>query len=213
MAIVLLWLGAALPVLADASTDRTGFGNTHYPIWSELTFFERDSLGKLEQARHGDPDALLAMYLMASNVRELADYRNVKSRIDRFLGEFRSQGLASDNPRMTGRHLNSQMHSGFFLQETQGYGPPGYDYEQSRLMGIFETGEYNCISSALLYAVMARELGLAVEGVMMPTHAFIQLNLPGGTPVDVETTSPGGFDQVHDQAYYDRQRDLSLIHI
>ncbi len=209
MASVLLWLGAALPVMADATTDRTGFGNTHYPIWSELTFFERDSLGKLAQARQGDPDALLALYLIASNVRELADYRQVKSRIDGFLGEFRSQGLVSDNPRTTGSHLNRQMHAGFFLRKAQSYGPPGYDYEQSRLMGIFETGEYNCISSALLYAVMARELGLAVEGVMMPTHAFIQLNLPNGTPIDVETTSPGGFDQVHDQAYYDRQKALA----
>src|SRR5690606_17986701 len=202
----LFWLGAALPVLAQPVTDRTGFGNTHHPVWSELTFFERDSLSRLEQARMGDPDALLALYLIASNVRELADYRQVKNRIDSFLRDFRSTGLASDDTRATGRHLNKQMHQSFFLQESRGFGPPGYDYEQSRLMGIFESGEYNCISSALLYAVMARELGLAIEGVMMPTHAFIQLNLPSGAPVDVETTSPGGFDQLHDQAYYDRQK-------
>lgn len=202
----LIWFGAALPGFAQTPTGRSGFGNTHHPIWSELTFFERDSLSKLEDARSGDPDALLALYLIASNTRELADYRQVKARIDSFLKEFESQGLASDDPRVTGRHLNRHMHESFFLKDSRGFGPPGYDYEQSRLMGIFETGEYNCISSALLYAVMARELGLAVEGVMMPTHAFIQLNLPSGNPVDVETTSPGGFDQVHDQAYYDRQK-------
>lgn len=209
VASALIWFGAALPAFAQGASGRAGFGNTHHPIWSELTFFERDSLSKLEHARNGDPDALLALYLVASNTRELADYRQVKSQIDTFLGEFRSQGLISDNPRSTGRDLNNHMHQSFFLQESRGFGPPGYDYEQSRLMGIFESGEFNCISSALLYAVLARELGLAIEGVMMPTHAFIQLNLPNGSPIDVETTSPNGFDQVHDQAYYDRQRKLA----
>ncbi len=204
LSVCLSW--AAGVCLAEPAA-RVNHGNSGLPIWSELSYFERDSLFKLERARAGDPEALLALYLIASNTRELDDFNTINTKITDFIRKFRTRRLVSDDASRTGQHLNREMHRAFFLNEARTHGAPGYDAEQSRLTGIFESGEYNCISSALLYGVLARELGLAVEGVVMPTHAFIQLNLAGGLSIDVETTSPGGFGQDHDEAFYQQQID------
>lgn len=192
--------------LAKAHASRIGYGATHYPIWSELTYFERSTLGQLHLAQKNDPDALLALYLMASGVRDSADYETVRRRIDEFLAHAQKHILEDNSPHLVGQLLNSQMHSFFFLQESRDGAPNGYAMDQSRMMGIFETGEFNCISASLLYTVLSRHFGLGVQGVLLPSHAFIELNA-NGRAVDVETTSPRGFDQKHDEAFYQRNNN------
>jgi hypothetical protein len=56
-----------------------------------------------------------------------------------------------------------------------------------------ETGVYNCVSSAVLYMILARSVGLSVGGVRTTDHAFTSV-LVNGQQVDVETTNPFGFN-------------------
>jgi hypothetical protein len=55
------------------------------------------------------------------------------------------------------------------------------------------TGQYNCVSSAVLYAILARAVGLEVAGVRTRDHAFVSVTADG-SPVDVETTNVYGFE-------------------
>jgi tetratricopeptide (TPR) repeat protein len=55
------------------------------------------------------------------------------------------------------------------------------------------TGRFNCVSSAVLYSVLARSAGLEVSGVRTKDHAFVSV-VVDGTPVDVETTNVHGFE-------------------
>ena len=55
------------------------------------------------------------------------------------------------------------------------------------------TGSYNCVSSAVLYAILARSVGLSVYGVRTADHAFCSVTVDGA-PIDVETTNVHGFD-------------------
>ena len=192
---------------AQAEDNRADYGATPYPIWSELTYFERAALGDLHKARNNDPDALLALYLIASGVRDYDDFETVKGRIRQFVEHARKHIVDKDNQWLVGQLLNRDMHNVFFLKESKDGAPNGYVMDQSRLMGIFETGEFNCISASLLYAVVARHFRLEVQGVMLPSHAFIQLNLDNGREIDVETTSPAGYDQAHDEAFYERNNN------
>lgn len=192
---------------APASANRADHGTSPYPIWSELSYFERSALGDLYRARADDPDALLALYLIASGVRSYSDYDQVKKQVDQFRRKMREHIVEKDNDWLVGQILNREMHNTFFLKESKGGAPNGYSADQSRLMGIFETGEFNCISASLLYAVLVRHFGLRIQGVMLPSHAFIQLNLRDGRETDVETTSPSGYDQVHDEAFYERNNN------
>src|SRR5262249_13997235 len=69
----------------------------------------------------------------------------------------------------------------------------GYQKQQSSLAVLLESGKYNCVSSAALYVILARRLGLDVRAVEAPEHAFAVLH-DAGREIDVETTSARGFE-------------------
>jgi tetratricopeptide (TPR) repeat protein len=68
-----------------------------------------------------------------------------------------------------------------------------YDERQTRLDDLLATGRFNCVSSAVLYGLLARTLGLEFRAVQTPDHAFIRVLL-GSKAYDVETTNLYGFD-------------------
>jgi len=68
-----------------------------------------------------------------------------------------------------------------------------YSVEQTRVDTALQTGVYNCVSSAVIYLVVARSVGLSVSGVRTVDHAFDSV-LVNGLPIDVETTSIYGFN-------------------
>ena len=78
-----------------------------------------------------------------------------------------------------------------------------YSKDQTKLNTAFLTGEYNCVSSALMYMAAAKAAGLTVCGQKTPEHAFctVYIDANGGktnssttTKIDVETTNPYGFN-------------------
>jgi transglutaminase-like putative cysteine protease len=83
-----------------------------------------------------------------------------------------------------------------------------YAAQQSRIDTLLDNGRYNCVSSAVLYAVLARSAGITVSGVATRDHAFATVHIPGSEgaveDIDVETTNKFGFDpgsrtEFHDQ--------------
>jgi len=68
-----------------------------------------------------------------------------------------------------------------------------YSERQTRIDTALENGVYNCVSSAVLYMILARSVGLSVGGVRTNDHAFCTV-LVDGEPVDVETTNPYGYN-------------------
>ncbi|GHV72825.1 hypothetical protein AGMMS49940_01270 [Spirochaetia bacterium] len=78
----------------------------------------------------------------------------------------------------------------------------GYVEHQTRLDELFRTGRYNCVSSAVLYAIFATAAGLDVRGVMTKDHAFITVNT-GAERIDVETTNPIGFEPGNRREFHD----------
>jgi hypothetical protein len=185
----------------DPATLRPGFGNASLETWWPLTAPEAAALRGVEAARAGDAGALLALGLMASgDARDEATYAEARRRIDKFVADVRAaiQGAADDWHR--GWELNRAMHRVFFGGERSELG--SYVFEQAHLTKIFATGKYNCLSSAVLYVVLARQFGLPVRAVSVPTHVFVELGTPGGKIIEVETTSDKGFDWVHDARFY-----------
>ncbi|HTP57448.1 MAG TPA: hypothetical protein VMM82_00935, partial [Spirochaetia bacterium] len=68
-----------------------------------------------------------------------------------------------------------------------------YAVLQTRVDTALDTGVFNCVSSAVLYMIVARSVGLSVGGVRTSDHAFCSV-LVDGQQVDVETTNPDGFN-------------------
>lgn len=69
----------------------------------------------------------------------------------------------------------------------------GYVERQTDLSVVLDEGQFNCVSSAVLYAAIGRRLGLDVRAIEVPDHAFA-IVYDGVDHMDVETTTPEGFD-------------------
>lgn len=69
-----------------------------------------------------------------------------------------------------------------------------YDARATSLVELLEDGRFNCLSSAVLYNIVAERLGLVVTGELLPTHARSIVALRSGARAVVEATSPHGFD-------------------
>lgn len=68
-----------------------------------------------------------------------------------------------------------------------------YSTNQTRLDVLVDRGTYNCVSSAVAYMILGRDAGLDVQAVATSDHAFALVRL-ADREVDVETTTPYGFD-------------------
>jgi hypothetical protein len=77
-----------------------------------------------------------------------------------------------------------------------------YSEHQTRLDQLLSSGRYNCVSSAVLYMLLASSVGLEVTGVMTRDHAFVTVNA-GTELIDVETTNPYGFDPGNRREFHD----------
>ena len=78
-----------------------------------------------------------------------------------------------------------------------------YEALQTRMDVMFQNGTYNCVSSGILYAVLARAFGFEATGVGTYDHAFVNLALADGRHIDVETTSIYGFDPGQKKEFFD----------
>jgi hypothetical protein len=185
----------------DPGALRAGYGNEQLHTWWPLTAPEIDALGRAPAARGGDARALLALGLVSSgDHRDASTQAEFAARVERFLTDVKPTMDAAAADYQRGYELNRAMHRQFFGGERTDLG--SYDFNQARLTGIFTSGHYNCLSSAVLYVVLARAFGLPVRAVVVPTHVFVEMGAPGGKIIEIETTSATGFDWVHDARFY-----------
>ncbi|MDR0388723.1 MAG: hypothetical protein LBH73_01475 [Spirochaetaceae bacterium] len=78
-----------------------------------------------------------------------------------------------------------------------------YAERQTRLDVLAGNGRFNCVSSAVLYVVLARAAALELRGVITRDHAFITLDV-GNELIDIETTNSFGFDPGRKREFHDR---------
>lgn len=183
---------------------RPGFGNPALHTWWPLTAPEEAALRGLEAARHGDARALLALAVTASgDRRDAASYAAFQRRVDQFVVQLRPTIAAARDEWHRGYELHRAMHREFFAGGAVELG--GYVVDQARVTGIFTSGHYNCLSSTLLFLVLARSFDLPVRAAALPTHVFVELGRPGQKTIDIETTSATGFDWVHDGRFFREQ--------
>jgi len=197
--------GAGQPGGLDApEPSRPGYGNTELHTWWPLTPPELAALHDLPAARRGDAHALLALAIVASgDHRDAASHASYHQRVDQFVASMRSSVSGAADEWHRGYEVHRAMHRSFFGGFTADKDElKGYDFYQGRITGTFASGTYNCLSSALMFTVLARAFGLPVRAAVVPTHVFVELGEPGGKVIEIETTSSTGFDWIHDERFY-----------
>lgn len=68
-----------------------------------------------------------------------------------------------------------------------------YERNQASLSVILDTGKFNCVSSAVIYNIIGRRLGLDLRAVLIPDHVYTILYHDNKT-YPIETTSRYGFN-------------------
>ena len=77
-----------------------------------------------------------------------------------------------------------------------------YSLYQTRVDTIFTNGRYNCVSSAVLYMILCKSLGISSFGVITRAHAFVKVGV-GEIEYDVETTNRYGFNPGNRKEFHD----------
>lgn len=191
---------AAGPVLAAPPLDvqfklpAAGLGRVPVP-----TALERDLLSKVYAQKTKGPlaraaltnDQLLDLMLFASGVEAPAARRDYRARFERVAAEAVKACRGLTTRKEKGEKLMQVLHAG----PLRG----GYQTHQTSLSVAFDTGKYNCVSAAALYALVGARLGLDLRGMSIAGkagqdgHAALDL-IDGPARVQVEPTSPHGFD-------------------
>jgi tetratricopeptide (TPR) repeat protein len=125
---------------------------------------------------------LVSAALVASGVSD-ADVAAEKARVERAVAGPRARAKTQKDARKRGATLLSALHETLFRR---------YVEDQSRVDAVVGTGEYNCLSSAVVFVIAADGLVDNPRGMMALTHAFVRADV-SGKPVDVETTTKDGF--------------------
>jgi tetratricopeptide (TPR) repeat protein len=185
-----LALIAVLGLLAPSSTPTRAASSVAMPGEVRLRQgFVVDAPGGLEarviaDAADGafdDVDGLTAA-LVASGVPE-ARVPAVRARVAAALDVARAAARGAATPHERGDRLLRALHGSVLRR---------YVETQSRVDVAVETGEFNCLSSAVLFVVAADGLLDRPRGMISRTHAFARVDVDGHA-ADVETTTADGF--------------------
>jgi tetratricopeptide (TPR) repeat protein len=187
-------------VLAKGITPERVVTDT---ILSPLTDVEVETLSQAYLARNGEADALLSLAILASgDVRHFSDYQRIRNRIQQFINKMRPKIKQEKNDWKKGYLLFSAMHDEFLSPMSSQVELKGYRAEQSQFNRIFKDKTYNCVSSSILYLILAQYFNMNVEAVILPSHSFVQLTTRSGKVIEIETTTKSGFGLRHNREFY-----------
>ena len=71
------------------------------------------------------------------------------------------------------------------------FGP--FEAPCSRIEATLQEGRYNCVTTVILFHVLARRMGWTTETVAVPGHVFVRIS--GDRPLDIQTTCRGWLDE------------------
>ncbi|MEZ5653551.1 MAG: hypothetical protein R3E87_23700 [Burkholderiaceae bacterium] len=152
---------------------------------AERSLFADAADGRLDQWQTAEAA------LLVSGVADGRRRARLQARLNDWVGDARRATSGLRDPMARARRLLTWMHERALTGR--------YRAEQTDLSTLIETGDYNCVSSAVLYALIGTELGLDVRGIEVPDHA-LAIVYDGIRHADVETTTPRGFDPARDRA-------------
>jgi hypothetical protein len=114
--------------------------------------------------------------LIASGVHDLAQRKQYLAKIDEIIAG--AKGLANKQTTIKGKA------QAIFKYLGEGPMKAGYDGNVYSLGQLLDEGHYNCVSSCVMFNIVAHGIGIEVGAVVQPGHIFARI--PG---YDVQTTS------------------------
>lgn len=114
-------------------------------------------------------------------------------RIDLLIAGMKKEMALELDQRQTAEFVLAFLHESLFAL---------YNEYQTRIDRVISDGSFNCVSSAVLYMIFAKAVGIPVIGISAADHAFCSA-LISGERLDVETTNVYGFDPGKKKEFHD----------
>jgi len=156
-----------------------------------VLIFVPASLAAAGPTAHLDATAevrLVAQALTAAGIDDPFDRADERRKVYRAIDEAVSaMGDGRPTYRRAAR-LHRVLHRDHFRQ---------YREDADGLHDVVANGDFNCLSATLFYGLVARELGYDVVVLEFPGHLLLGLEIDGRR-IEVETTTPRGFDRPRD---------------
>ncbi len=134
-----------------------------------------------------DTHRLLVAGLIASGVTDSAMLDRYVEQFERLANRLRCSVAADADEQTKAVETLHFLHA----EVLQG----SYGREITTLTAALDQGDYNCVSSAVLFNCLARSVGLRVQGVRMPGHAFSVVQTSDGAEIEVQTTCADWLDR------------------
>lgn len=167
-------------VLFSAPADKIKFKKEELtPI--ELQFFTKISEGNRHIETYYDG------FLIASGITNENDFNTYKWKLESLRASAKkdlSQYVSEGDSAFADRLLRWLYSSGYLSK---------YSLRATLAQQLLDTGEYNCLSSSIIYSLLYSEFGFMSKGVLTKDHSFITIITEGGD-IDVETTIAIGFN-------------------
>ncbi len=150
----------------------------------EASLFADARDGKLEQWSFAEAA------LLASGLNDATKRKEYLVKIERLAKEAGKITTPSKTTFAKGETLIKWLHKKSLVR---------YVAHQTDVSTILDNGTFNCVSSAAIYNIIGRRLGLDLRAIEVPDHAFAVL-YDGSKHADVETTNDSGFNPARDKA-------------
>ena len=161
------------------------------PVFGESKPISEDEKRLFADAADGKLDTVSfdEACLIASGATDHAKLQAYLKKLDELEKQARAALGDAKTPYEKGKKLLEFIHAGPMAK--------GYVGGQTNLDTLLDTGNFNCVSSAVLYNVLGRRFGLDLWAIEIPEHVFSCLH-DGDKRIEIETTNKLGFDPSRD---------------
>ncbi len=159
-------------------SDKVDFDESELKTSIEKDFFHDLNNGKLVKFNYYDA------FIIASDVTKESGFIYYQDELKKIREKALKGVDNTEDPYEVAKKLLFWLHDNVLKK---------YRYDATLVTDIVDSGEFNCLSASILYALLANDLGLDVCGVIVKDHAFCMLKDPRGDK-DIETTVRYGFD-------------------
>jgi tetratricopeptide (TPR) repeat protein len=162
-----------------------------YAIPSDKLILNKGDLSNIEVQFFKDIDdgelnnfSMYDGFLIASNITDEQNFKYYQYKLLN-IKTLAVKNLNQNTDSYTlGKDLLKWMHDNVLIK---------YSESASDAIKLLDNGDYNCLSSSILYALLAKDLNLNVDCIITKKHSFCVLHDKKGD-IDIETTARYGFD-------------------
>lgn len=174
-----VFLTAALSLSAKPS-DRIKFAP------NELSGVEEEFFTKIDGGKN-DIETYYDGFLVASGIKDPQQFQAYKQKLDYIREKARiyMSEYQNENALFRGNALLRWLYSEEILKS--------YKLKSTLAQDLLDKGDYNCLTSSILYNLLALENGMEAYSVMTKNHSFCVVKTDGAD-IDVETTVAYGFN-------------------